>query len=151
MEASDILSSVSIEGRILPQSISGHWTKPGCGFSRDCFPSTVTPQPSGNMKQPQIHCLLTVSLLGQHWGFLQRTRRFALFWISRLFANPFKGTHAYHSLHHKGDQAQGCRRIRAKLSGWHGAKSWAGGVRPWSATYKCVTGTVFSPWPQRHL
>lgn len=134
MEASDILSSVSIEGRILPQS-SGHWTKPGCGFSRNCFPSTVTPQPSGNLKQPQIYCLLTVSLLSQDWGFLQRTR-FALFWISRLFTNPFKGTHAYHILHHKGDQAQGCKRIRAKLWEWHGAKSRALGVRPCSATYE---------------
>lgn len=139
MEVSDILSSISIEGRLLPQRIfiSSHWTVPKCGFSRDCFPSTNTPQPSGNLMQPQMYCLWPVSLLSQEWGLLQRTR-FALFWVSRLFINPQKGTNT-HSRHHKGDQIQKCRRIRAKLSAWHGAKSWTLRFRCCPATYKCVT------------
>ena len=124
---------------------------PGCGFSRGCFPSTHTPQPSVNLKQPQIYCLWPVSLLSQEWGFLQKTR-FALFRVSRLFINPHKGTNT-HIRHHKGDQIQKCRRIRAKLSAWHGTKLWALSVRCCPATYKCVTrkqspllGFRVTPW-----
>lgn len=97
-----------------------HWTTPEHGFSSDCFPRTITPHPSGDLKQLQIHCLRLVSLLSLYWGFLQTMGRFALFWDETLY-HPSKVTN---TRHWKRDQTQECR-IRAKLSAWHSAKPWA--------------------------
>lgn len=73
-----------------------HWATPEHGFSSDCFPRTITPYPSGDLKQLQIHCLRLESLLSLYWGFLQTMGRFALFWDETLY-QPFQ-SHKYTSL-----------------------------------------------------